>query len=194
MARTDTREEIVRIGGELIARGGFSATGIDQVLKKAQVPKGSFYYYFSSKEEFGIAVIERFAGWMMDSMRACTRDESMPPLNRIRAYFEKTMGQIGSVECKRGCLLGDLGQELAHQNETFRKHIAGAFQSWKDEMVACLRAAVVAKQLPKTAKVEELADFMLTGWEGAILRAKVAGDVKPLAQFVEVLFDKVLVK
>jgi TetR/AcrR family transcriptional regulator, transcriptional repressor for nem operon len=192
MPRTETREDIIKVGSELIARGGFGQTGIDKILKKAKVPKGSFYYYFSSKEDFGLAVIDRFGSSMLEHVRVALGDEKRPPLKRLRAFFESGLARIGSNECKRGCLIGDLGQELAHQNETFRKRLEEVFDAWKAEIAACLKKARQAGELAKTADPGQLADFILSGWEGAILRAKVKHSVEPLEQFIEVLFSRVL--
>src|SRR4051794_21024007 len=123
MARTDTRDEIIRAGSDLIAASGFGQTGLDKILKKAGVPKGSFYYYFSSKEDFGLAVIDRFAHQMLAVVREQMHNTALPPLERVRSYLEGGLKMIGGNACKRGCLIGDLGQELAHQNEAFRKRI-----------------------------------------------------------------------
>jgi len=83
MEKKDTRTEIIRIGTELISRQGYTATGIDLVLKEAGVPKGSFYHYFKSKEEFGLAVIELSAGYYGQRILALLQDRALSPLGRI---------------------------------------------------------------------------------------------------------------
>ena len=60
MALTNTREEIIRKGAELIHAQGFNATGLQQILQTAGIPKGSFYFYFKSKEAFGLEIINYF--------------------------------------------------------------------------------------------------------------------------------------
>ena len=192
MSRTETREDIVRIGSELIARGGFGQTGIDQILRKARVPKGSFYYYFSNKEEFGLAVIDRFASEMLETVRTRLRDESQTPLKRLRTHLEHGLMKVGGNECRRGCLIGDLGQELAHQNETFRLLLEEVFDLWKQEIASCLKKARSGGELSRSADVNQLAEFILSGWEGAILRAKVKHSVEPMRAFIDVLFGRVL--
>ena len=59
--RNTTRDDIIRVGLEILGEKGFNSCGIDAVLKSAKIPKGSFYYYFPSKEEFGLAVLDLFA-------------------------------------------------------------------------------------------------------------------------------------
>jgi TetR/AcrR family transcriptional regulator, transcriptional repressor for nem operon len=56
--RNTTRDDIIRVGLEILGEKGFNSCGIDAVLKTAKIPKGSFYYYFPSKEEFGLAVLD----------------------------------------------------------------------------------------------------------------------------------------
>lgn len=193
MARTEVREEILKVGSELIVRGGFGQTGIDAVLKKAKVPKGSFYYYFASKEEFGLAVIDRFGAEMLAHLRASLAEDGRSPLDRLKAFFQAGRARMGHAECKRGCLFGDLGQEMAHQNEAFRKRLEEVFEAWKAEVAACLAQAVELEELARSSDPTSLADFILSGWEGAILRAKVKRSVEPIDQFLKVLFSKVLV-
>ena len=192
MGRTETREDIVRIGSELIARGGYSQTGIDQILKKARVPKGSFYYYFGSKEEFGLAVIDKFAGEMLATVRTRLGEDGLSPLKRLRNHLEQGLMKVGGNECRRGCLIGDLGQELAHHNETFRLRLEDVFELWKQEIAGCLKKAKTAGELGRSGDAMQLADFILSGWEGAILRAKVKHSVDPMRVFIDVLFGRVL--
>jgi TetR/AcrR family transcriptional regulator, transcriptional repressor for nem operon len=84
MTKRDTRSEIIRIGTDLISRQGFNATGIDAVLREAKIPKGSFYHYFKSKEDFGLAVIDHFAERYDQRLETFLNDEEVAPLNRIR--------------------------------------------------------------------------------------------------------------
>ncbi|HBA00256.1 MAG TPA: TetR family transcriptional regulator, partial [Halomonas sp.] len=76
MKNTATRDKLIDSGAELIAQQGYNATGINAVLKTCGVPKGSFYHYFSSKEDFGLAVIERFADDYDVSLAALLEDSS----------------------------------------------------------------------------------------------------------------------
>jgi len=60
MGFNETRESLVRAGLVALTEKGFSATGIDEILKAVGVPKGSFYHYFDSKEAFGAELIDRY--------------------------------------------------------------------------------------------------------------------------------------
>lgn len=192
MEKKDTRSEIIRIGTELISRQGYTATGIDLVLKEAGVPKGSFYHYFKSKEEFGLAVIELSAGYYGQRILALLQDRALSPLGRIRRLLDGSLERLSQEQCSKGCLIGNLGQEMADQNERFRARLDEVFADWKQMLAACLREAQECGELAAGADVDALASFILSGWEGAILRAKVMKSAQPLQDFIQVLFSATL--
>lgn len=194
MDKNETRATIIRIGTDLISRQGFNATGIDAVLKEAGVPKGSFYYYFKSKEEFGLAVIDHFAERYDQRLDTFLNDEEVTPLNRIRNLLEGGLVRLEQNQCAKGCLIGNLGQELADQNERFRARLEEIFRSWKERYAACLREAQGAGELAPELDSGVVAGFILSGLEGAILRAKVMKSPQPLRDFIETLFAAVLRK
>ncbi|AJE04316.1 TetR/AcrR family transcriptional regulator [Geobacter pickeringii] len=194
MERKDTRAEIIAIGMEMISLQGYSATGIDAVLKRAGVPKGSFYHYFGSKEEFGLAVIDHFAKRYAEIVDSFLKDEEPTPLNRIRNYLETGLARLTQNQCTKGCLVGNLGQELADQNERFRARLDEIFRSWKEQIATCVEEAQRAEELTQDLDPGVLAGFILSGLEGAILRAKVMKSPQPMRDFIETLFATVLKK
>lgn len=194
MERKDTRAEIISIGMEMISLQGYSATGIDAVLRRAGVPKGSFYHYFGSKEEFGLAVIDHFARRYAEIVDSFLKDEELTPLNRIRKYLETGLARLTQNQCTKGCLVGNLGQELADQNERFRTRLDEIFRSWKEQIATCVEEAQRAGELAHDLDPGVLAGFILSGLEGAILRAKVMKSPEPMRDFIETLFATVLKK
>lgn len=192
MEKKDTKAEIIAKGTEMISLNGYNATGIDAVLKQVNVPKGSFYHYFGSKEDFGLAVIDRFAERYQQRLETFLDDVEVTPLNRIRNYLESGLARFAQNQCAKGCLIGNLGQELADQNERFRSRLDEIFQSWKVHFAACIREAQGVGELAPDLDVNIIAGFILSGWEGAILRAKVMKSPQPMRDFIETLFSTVL--
>ena len=192
MEKRDTREHILRIGMDLVARQGFNATGIGAVLSQAEVPKGSFYHYFPSKEAFGLAIIDRFARRYEEKLLGFLQDEDLLPLARIRAYLDAIAQRLDEGGCDRGCLAGNLGQELAACNETFRHRLGQLFDSWQEHIARCLAAAQVRGELAIELDSSQLAGVVLNGLEGAILRAKVQRSSQPVREFMSVLFSRLL--
>ena len=190
--KENARDKIIATGVEMVAISGFNATGIESVLKAAGVPKGSFYHHFGSKENFGIEVINLFAESYAQKLHTFFDDKSIEPLERIRNYLEHSIEHLTQENFSKGCLIGNLGQELADQNERFRDRLAEIFCDWLNIIADCLRHAQQAGTLNPLLDAQNLASFLLSGWEGAILRAKVMRSPEPLKQFVGILFATVL--
>src|SRR5690349_15166941 len=136
MKRTHNKDEIVQAGLDMIITRGYNGTGIEAILKQANVPKGSFYNFFSSKEEFGLAVIDLFLSEMAALWRPFMEDVSLPPLMRMRKSFEVLITRFEGNTCSKGCLIGNLALEMSDQSEVFRKRLDGALQGWIDSLAA----------------------------------------------------------
>ncbi|GHE21584.1 TetR/AcrR family transcriptional regulator [Halomonas urumqiensis] len=193
MKTQKTRDSLIRIGAELIAEQGYTATGINAVLTRAGVPKGSFYHYFSSKEDFGLAVIDAFAEEYDARLAVIFEDLSLSPLQRLRRYLEVGKADMASWDHCRGCLIGNLGQELSAHSERFRARLDQVFRGWEARLVECLEAARDAGELDAESELEALAGFIMAGWEGAILRAKTVKSLQPMECFERILFTHLLV-
>lgn len=188
-ARLETRERLVRSGIALLTEKGFATTGIDEVLKRVGVPKGSFYHYFSSKDEFGRAVVEGYAQYFGRKLDRWLLDETQPPLQRLRHFVADGTAGVERFDYRRGCLIGNLSQELAATHDEFRELLEGVFRSWQWRVQRCLEQARDGGEIATTANCEQLAAYFWIGWEGAILRAKLVRNSAPMHLFAEIYFD-----
>ena len=82
----ETRERLLQSGVKTLTEKGFSAAGLDEILRRVSVPKGSFYHYFGSKTEFGIALIQRYADYFSRKLDRILLDESRNPLDRMKLF------------------------------------------------------------------------------------------------------------
>src|SRR5580704_12038005 len=117
MSKETTRTILLETGKLLFLARGYSNTGIEAVVQAAGVPKGSFYYYFGSKEEFGLQVLNRFADDVRANFERCLGNTSLRPMERFRCYFEEVCSRLEAEQCRHGCLVGNLSQEMAAQSE-----------------------------------------------------------------------------
>ncbi len=186
-----TRDTLIQVGAELIAEQGYHATGINAVLKASAVPKGSFYHYFSSKEDFGLAVIEAFADTYEQRLDELL-DDDRPPLERLQRFFAAGRADMADCDHSRGCLIGNLGQELSARNALFRERLDGILKEWERRLAVCLEQARSAGDIAPDTDSEALASFILAGWQGALLRAKTLKSVTPMQHFEDILFARVL--
>jgi len=182
---SETHELLLRCGMEIFTEQGFAATGIDSVLKRVQVPKGSFYHYFASKEAFGQAVLERYAGYFARKLDRCFLDEQATPLQRLVNFVEEAKAGMARYHFRRGCLVGNLGQEVLVLPESFRAQLDSVLRDWEQRLRICLEAALAAGEIPRDSDCPALAAYFWIGWEGAVLRARLVQGVQPLDIFIQ---------
>ena len=181
----DTRELLMRAGLEVLTEKGFAMAGIDEILSRVEVPKGSFYHYFASKEAFGLELIERYASYFAYKLDSHFGSEALAPLARLDAFVADAVSGMERYDFKRGCLIGNLGQEMNGLPESFRARLAKVFKDWETRTMVCLEAAKAQGQIAHAADPAELACVFWIGWEGAVLRAKLERSAQPLHFFAQ---------
>ncbi|OJY66653.1 MAG: TetR family transcriptional regulator [Sphingobium sp. 66-54] len=188
MGFSETRESLVRAGLVALTEKGFSATGIDEILKAVGVPKGSFYHYFDSKEAFGAELIDRYGKYFGRRLERFFADSERPHLQRLEAFTRDAEDAMARFAFSRGCLVGNLGQEMGALPESYRQQLSDVFVDWQHRTAACLRAAQAEGEIGTNHDVNELAAFFWIGWEGAVLRAKLERNADALRTFANGFF------
>jgi TetR/AcrR family transcriptional regulator, transcriptional repressor for nem operon len=189
----DTREILLEVGNTLFMERGYAGTGLQDILRGAGVPKGSFYHHFGSKEEFGLQLVERFAAVGLAELERRLAEETLPHLQRLRRFFEAAVEGLGQQGCCRGgCLMGTLGHELANVSEPIRQRVTALFRRWQGRIEGCLRSAQEAGELPGESDPAQLAAYCLLAWEGALQQMKIQRDTAPLRVFLAVTFGPLL--
>ena len=190
--QNETRARLVSVGTEILSEKGFGSTGVEEILDKARVPKGSFYYYFESKAHFGLAVIDNYDFLWAQKLTRLLRDPTTPPLERISNYIAEGVRGLERYAFRRGCLIGNMGQEMASLDDVFRARILNVFNSWAAYIADCLTQARDRGELSAALDVQALSKFFWFAWEGAILQAKLERSVAPIEQFRAVMFENLL--
>jgi len=194
MSARSTRDHLIDVGLGLMHQNGYNATGLTDILKAADVPKGSFYHHFGSKEEFAAAALERYGMREREHAAAVLNDVTTPPLKRLRRYFSdlgKTYGQKAAIP---GCMMGRFSLEITEESPLLRKQISASFDHWQHTIATVIRQAVAQKEVPADADPESLAGFLLNSWEGALLRSQAEKSNAPLETFMHFVFDGLLMK
>jgi len=182
-ASSETRARLVRAGLRHLTERGYGATGVDEILAAAGVPKGSFYHHFGSKAAFGAALIEEYHLYFVALLESALGDTTLPPLARIAAFTRKAEAGMARHGFTRGCLIGNLGQEMGALPEAFRARLIAVLDDWQGRTAGCLAEAQAAGTLAPGLAPEALAAVFWTGWEGAVLRAKMERSPEPLRRF-----------
>lgn len=171
---------LVRIGVAVFTEKGFHNTPIDELVAEAGVPKGSFAYYFGSKDAYTLAVIQSYAEYFNKKLDRCLTNESLSPIDRIKSFADEATAGMERFAFRRGCLVGNLGQELGALDETFRLALLGALVGWQTRIQTCLEEAQKVGELAANADTAGLAKLFWYAWEGAVLGAKLEKSRAPL--------------
>ncbi len=183
-----TKKRLIDCATAIFTEKGFSRTGIDEILKQVNVPKGSFYHYFKSKEDFGATVIDNYANYFSEKLDRFFNDKKLTPLARLNAFIENAKLGMEKYHYARGCLVGNLGQELSQLDDPFRHQIESVFLNWEKQLSQLFKHAQRVGEIDDDIDCDDLALYFWIGWEGAVLRAKLVKNKKPLQTFQEHFF------
>jgi len=191
MKRGRHREDLIEKGLQLFATKGYSATGVLDITEAAGVPKGSFYNYFQSKEDFALAVLEQYRSESQQQMTEQLAGVESP-LQRLRLFFEHGRAKTCAEDFSGGCLAGRLAQELAGEQPSFRPVLDRVFGCMQGQVASLLQEACDRGEIRSGENAAELAGFLLSSWQGAATRAKAAGHDEALRVFETMVFERLL--
>lgn len=176
----DKKLLLINIGTAIFTQKGFSITSLDEIVEIAEIPKGSFYYYFKSKDEFAIEVIKNYGIYFSKKLQRILSNDKKSPLERLKEFTKEAEAGVKRYEFKRGCLIGNLGQEMATLEERFRIELLNVIADWRDQVRQCIDLAKDRQEIKTIVDASELANFFWCAWEGAVLCSKLELSTQPL--------------
>ena len=188
----NTKNRILEVGAEIIHLKGFNHAGIQEILDVAGVPKGSFYNYFKSKEDFGLQVIDHFVDQFTLLTSDATGDPSLSPLEKLRKILVQFITFFESKDCAYGCPIGNLSQEMGDLSPAFQEKLKEAIDSMADMYSQLLREAQLTGEISGSLDVKDAAYFIVSSWHGALIRMKVEKSSEPLKNHLKFIFNYVL--
>ena len=188
MPKASLRNDIVAAGLRIMFRTGFNGCGVRDIVAEADAPQGSFTNHFRSKEAFAGEVLDLYFEHVKGLVKEALEDDSRPPLERLRRYLDTITKRLKADGFTRGCLIGDFSVEVAQQSEMLRTRLQQIYVEWLKPFAACIAQAQAAGELDTDFKPLDLADFLISSWEGAILRMKVEHSAAPLERFKRIAF------
>ncbi len=192
MKSRNTRDHLLQIGLRRIHSMGYASTGVKEILDEANVPKGSFYHHFASKEAFAKEVLGLYVRGEHERTVKILGDRKTAPLKRLRRYFEELIAVYGPTAKISGCMVGNLSLEMADHSDSIQARLHQTLSTWQTGIAAVLQEAIDRGDLAKTNKPQELASFLLNNYEGALLRSKADRSGKPLEIFLYFTFNVLL--
>lgn len=166
---------------------GYHGTGLKEVLDRVGVPKGSFYNYFASKEEFGAAAIRHYGRCLGEKMAGCLA-KAPDALTGLRQFFELLMRDFEQAGYTGGCLVANLGGEL-EGSDVCRTALAESLHAWRDGVRDALARAQKEGTVRQDISSLELAETLIDSWEGAVIRMKIERSLQPLQHSLERLLE-----
>jgi TetR/AcrR family transcriptional repressor of nem operon len=188
MPRASLRDQILDAGLRVMFRKGFVGSGVRDIVAEASAPQGSFTNHFRSKELFAREVLDRYFAHTKALVAEALDDRSRSPCQRLRRYLDLITERLAADGFTRGCLIGDFSLEAAPVSPALRERLATIFAEWRAPFAACIAEAQAAGEIAAIAEPDDLADFLLASWEGAILRMKVERTAAPLERFKRIAF------
>ncbi|WP_090742027.1 TetR family transcriptional regulator C-terminal domain-containing protein [Paracoccus tibetensis] len=179
----DMRRSVVEAGVEALSEHGYVAAGLDGLLRRTSIPKGSFYSLFPSKEAFGLSVLSAYSTYFDRKLDRHLLSDERRPLERLAAFVEDAKAGMTRHDFRRGCVVGNLGQDIQSLPSSFRDALRNVLAGWEDRVAACLRDAQQAGETSRDADPAEQARVFWIGWEGAVLRARLERSTAPLDCF-----------
>ena len=185
--KTETRDKLIDAARNLFWQQGYANTGIAQILKEADAGSGSLYYFFPTKEDLLLAVLD----WYLANLGPMVLDPVFSrvtdPLERVFGILDGYRRQLLATDFRAGCPVGNLALEMANSHPAARAKIAENFSQWRAAVQRCLEAA--SGRFPAGADARALASFVLTTMEGAVMQARAYHSIEPYENAVQCLRD-----
>ena len=172
---------------------GYNHAGLKDILAEAGVPKGSFYHFFENKEQFGLEILDYYARSSAFLITENLHNKKIPALQRLKNFFLASIHVlVKKNKCCGGCLVGNLGQEMADQNPVFREKSEQIMAEWQQEITQCIRQGQLENSINPKVDAKQLASFLFNSWEGAVMRMKISKSDKALNDFMTIVFESPL--
>jgi len=189
MPKPNVREKIVSSALHRFHRVGFHGTSIDDIVKQGEVPKGSFYNHFKSKEDLAAEVLDRY---VQSGPNEHLLRKDIAPLKRLKQYFKMLEKELVASGFSKGCMLGNFSSELADHSAPVRDKLKTYFSGWSALIADVIKQAQGAEEIESKQKPEQLAGFLVSAWEGALLRVRAAKNDAALKEFYQIGFGELL--
>lgn len=180
------KDHLLDAGLKVMATRGYNGTSIQDIVNAANVPKGSFYTYFKSKEDFAIEALEKVTEERMEQNRHLLNDRSICPKERLTRFFVENIGGC-EENLNGGCFIGNMCQEMSESSEAIRIKVRQMLRNSTQAIEDVLEEARLKGGLKSDLPSPVLAEFLFNAWEGTLMRMKASKCREPLTAFLTVL-------
>lgn len=189
MAKPSHREKILTEGLRVVQARGFGGASVRDIVQAAGVPQGSFTNHFASKEAFCLEILDLYFKDVGAMIQRTLRNDSLPPLKRLRAFVDAQIKYLNRIGWRNGCLIGNFSAEASEHSEVIRKRLIEIYEEMRQAVAYCLRAAVKSGELSRKNDCDELAGFLIASLQGAILQSKAERSSVPIERYKHLIFS-----
>ncbi|MCZ0964179.1 TetR/AcrR family transcriptional regulator [Paracoccus benzoatiresistens] len=172
---TATRDRLIATGLKNLLGHGYEGMGIGPVLAEAGVPKGSFYHYFASKDDFAAEIVGAYAARYEAMRQRIFENDMLSPLARLDAYFTELQSELAHTLPHGGCLYGSLAQTASSRSPAFQSALADAYAAWHASLAGQIDAAKARGEIDPAVDTQLVVTDLINLYEGVIVRVKITG-------------------
>lgn len=189
-----TREALIEAGIEHLSEHGYHGTGIKQILDEVNVPKGSFYNFFASKEAFVAEVIGHYSRDLLNQLDEFIKGEgkALTPIEQLRAIYLYSLKQYASHDFKKSCLVGVIATEISAESEMCRLELEKAMKQWLSFFSDIFTQAQDQKLVRDDISPTDMASVYWSAWEGSLITMKMTADTAPVKRIMELMLKTLL--
>ena len=194
MSERPTKERIIEAAEELMLEKSFHSVGLTELLKAVKVPKGSFYHYFDSKEQFGVEMLKHYVADASAYKRRLllSSDAETNPRQRLLTYLETTIAKFLEHDGKCPCLVVKLASEVATFSEPMRQVLTEGRKDWASITESLIREGVDMGTIAAGRDPASAAQLIETLWTGAMQHALISRKAEPLRNAQQFIAEELI--
>ncbi|MDF1697804.1 MAG: TetR/AcrR family transcriptional regulator [Saprospiraceae bacterium] len=182
-------EEILDIGYDVLRKNGYHNVGVNQILKEAGIPKGSFYNFFESKEDFAIKVVNRYGESNAKWMEVFFENPQLSPMESLKSFYKFMIDTNEKDEFLSGCIVNNMSIEIGRISDTMATSANEQFLSWLDILASVVQKGQELKEITTKFTALEIAEYLHAGFYGTFSRMKVTRNRKYMDIWYKLSFE-----
>ncbi|MFK5950053.1 MAG: TetR family transcriptional regulator C-terminal domain-containing protein [Methylococcales bacterium] len=183
------REKLLDQGVSMLMDQGYHGTGLKQILDLVQIPKGSFYNYFGSKEKFAAEAISHYIEPFIELLTQHLKAPGIDGLTALKNYYAELINEVEKSGYKGGCLLGNMMGEVGDTSEECRHALLKTIKRYNLLQETALLRAQQEGVVRKDRSAKSMVNLLFSNWQGALLQMKVEKSIQPLQICWDSLLD-----
>ena len=187
-----TKKALLEEGMLQLAENGYHGTGIKKVLDVVNVPKGSFYNYFASKEAYVSDIIEDYNAQALSMFDSFVSESSLPAIEQLKTIYQFMLDKFSAEQCQRGCLIGSIAAEIGNSFELCQRTMQLGVDDWLSRITLLIENSQKQGSVRNDLAAGDIAEVLWSAWEGSLIKMKMDGDIKAPEKIISLMLNQIL--